>query len=552
MVLYTIPPQEEDETVWVKLHFVRLKQPHHRLRNWQGMCPLFKQLQDNMQESQSQNLLQSRGQEIQMKRFPQKDTPLNKMSAFSRRKQSPNQSDNKSPSVAIKGRQQATHDVNKRRTLLQDNSWIKKRPEEESADENYGRAVLNQYKSQDGLHRSSTNEKEDQKAVLGRYRSDTTLDRQSWTPNASSTNTAATSPIKKKRQSWMPPPVSSSTTTTETVDNKQAAFSSEQVTPQKSKTDEKDQATSRDEDLGDHTEVKSADDQSKKRVTEQACENPPRTPNNLPETNYSSDSERKTSKSSYGAYEENLTGNTIKTVYSTSDRSIIGKDICTYCRKPLGIDAKMILDALQICCHSTCFKCEVCKRPLEDLKAGDSIWIYRQTVHCEPCYSKVKEEPKRKGAMLDLVPTKKDGLVDNVKLKGSLDCSEHEMLEFRIRRATREVHSKLTTFRRLQDFRRADFSLFRDLIVLKELIIEQLFSILEDVHTLLYTCRMDKWDLNPERLIEPSLLGPRRTGMAGGMMKVLYWSDDPLQERSQVLCKLHTTWKRGSGKQIWI
>ncbi|XP_010141091.1 PREDICTED: sciellin-like, partial [Buceros rhinoceros silvestris] len=116
----------------------------------------------------------------------------------------------------------------------------------------------------------------------------------------------------------------------------------------------------RDEDLGGHTEVKSADDQNKKR------------------------------KSSYGAYEENITGNTIKTVYSTSDRSIIGKDICTYCRKPLGIDAKMILDALQICCHSTCFKCEVCKRPLEDLRAGDSIWIYRQTVHCEPCYSKVK------------------------------------------------------------------------------------------------------------------------------------------------------------------
>ncbi|NXL47680.1 SCEL protein, partial [Podilymbus podiceps] len=357
----------------------------------------------------------------------------------------------KSPSVAIKGRQQPTHDINKRRTLLQDNSWIKKRPEEESADENYGRAVLNQYKSQDSLH-STTNEKEDQKAVLGRYRSDTTLDRiparndidkinksptlnnkqsnrQSWTPNTSSTNTGATSPIKKKRQSWMPPPVSSSTTTTETVETKWAAFSSEQVTPQKSKTDVDDHARNQNldnlikvnpssftsdkegkdledfteintagqknkrqdyQDLGDHTEIKSAEDQSKKRITDQGYENPPRAPNNLSETNYSSDSERKASKSSYGAYEENITGNTIKTVYSTADRSIIGKDICTYCRKPLGIDAKMILDALQICCHSTCFKCEVCKRPLEDLKAGDSIWIYRQTVHCEPCYSKVK------------------------------------------------------------------------------------------------------------------------------------------------------------------
>nr|XP_047903439.1 sciellin isoform X2 [Anser cygnoides] len=386
------------------------------------------------------------------------------MSAFSIRKQSPDQSDNKSPSVAIKSRQ-VIHDVNKRRTLLQDNSWIKKRPEEESADENYGRAVLNQYKSQDGLH-SSTNEKEDQKAVLGRYRSDTTLDRipgrsdidninksptlnnkqnnrQSWTPNASSTNTAATSPIKKKRQSWMPPPVSSSKTTTETAETKlttssenskaptSAAFSSEQVTPQESKTDVEDKVTARkqdlddlikvnprsftsdkegkdledfteinaasqknrrDEDLGDHTVVKSADDQSNKGITKKAYENRPRAPNNLPEKSYPSNSERKISKSSHRAYEENITGNTIKTVYSTSDRSIIGKDICTYCRKPLGIDAKMILDALQICCHSTCFKCEVCKRPLEDLKAGDSIWIYRQTVHCEPCYSKVKEK----------------------------------------------------------------------------------------------------------------------------------------------------------------
>ncbi|NXK75375.1 SCEL protein, partial [Amazona guildingii] len=372
--------------------------------------------------------------------------------------------DNKSPSVAIKSRQQATHDSNKRRTLLQDNSWIKKRPEEENADENYGRAVLNQYKSQDSL-RSATNEKEDQKAVLGRYRSDTALDRipdkcdadkinksptlnnkesnrQSWTSNAAPTNTATTSPIKKKRQSWMPPPVSSSKTTTETVETKRTtsenseapttdAFSSEQVTLQKSKTEVDDQATARNqnldnqlkvnpasftsdkegkdlkdsteintavqknkrqgcEDLGDHTEVKSANVKTTKQITEQAYENSPKALNNLPETNYYSDSERKTSKSSYSTYDKNITGNTIKTVYSTSDRSIIGKDICTYCRKPLGIDAKMILDALQICCHSTCFKCEVCKRPLEDLRAGDSIWIYRQTVHCEPCYSKVK------------------------------------------------------------------------------------------------------------------------------------------------------------------
>ncbi|XP_034521227.1 sciellin isoform X4 [Ailuropoda melanoleuca] len=95
------------------------------------------------------------------------------------------------------------------------------------------------------------------------------------------------------------------------------------------------------------------------------------------------------SKSLKDGYQENISGKYIQTVYSTSDRSVIERDMCTYCRKPLGTETKMILDELQICCHSTCFKCEICKQPLENLQAGDSIWIYRQTIHCEPCYSKV-------------------------------------------------------------------------------------------------------------------------------------------------------------------
>ncbi|PKU42733.1 glycerol kinase [Limosa lapponica baueri] len=70
------------------------------------------------------------------------------------------------------------------------------------------------------------------------------------------------------------------------------------------------------------------------------------------------------------------------------------------------------------------------------------------------------EEPTRKGAMLDLVLTNKEGLVGNVKFKGSLGCSDHEMVEFKIHRAVRRVCSKLTTL----DFRRADFGLLRDLI----------------------------------------------------------------------------------------
>ncbi|GAB0190834.1 hypothetical protein GRJ2_001548700 [Grus japonensis] len=66
----------------------------------------------------------------------------------------------------------------------------------------------------------------------------------------------------------------------------------------------------------------------------------------------------------------------------------------------------------------------------------------------------------RRGAVLDLILTNKEGLVGNVKLKGSLGCSDHDVVEFKILRAARRAHSKLATL----DFRRADFGLFRDLL----------------------------------------------------------------------------------------
>jgi len=62
--------------------------------------------------------------------------------------------------------------------------------------------------------------------------------------------------------------------------------------------------------------------------------------------------------------------------------------------------------------------------------------------------------------MLDLVLTGKEGLVGNMKLKGSLCCSAYEMAEFKILRAVRRAHGKLTNL----DFRRANFCLFRDLL----------------------------------------------------------------------------------------
>ncbi|GAB0190215.1 hypothetical protein GRJ2_001486800 [Grus japonensis] len=72
----------------------------------------------------------------------------------------------------------------------------------------------------------------------------------------------------------------------------------------------------------------------------------------------------------------------------------------------------------------------------------------------------VIEEQMMRGAMLELVLTNKEGLVGNVKLKGSLGCSDHEMMEFKILMAVRRAHSKLATL----DFSRADYGLFRDLL----------------------------------------------------------------------------------------
>jgi len=95
----------------------------------------------------------------------------------------------------------------------------------------------------------------------------------------------------------------------------------------------------------------------------------------------------------------------------------------------------------------------------------DSTASHKQSWRLRDCTDdvfllQVTEKPTRKGAMLDLVLTTNEWLVGNVKLKGSLGCSDHEMLEFKILRAVRRAHSKLTTL----DFRREVFDLFRGLL----------------------------------------------------------------------------------------
>ena len=87
------------------------------------------------------------------------------------------------------------------------------------------------------------------------------------------------------------------------------------------------------------------------------------------------------------------------------------------------------------------------KQPSRFLECDDDTFLLQ-----------VIEQPMKRGGMLDPALTNKEGLVGNVKLKGSLGCSDHEM-EFKILRAVKSVHSNLISL----DFRRADYGVFRDL-----------------------------------------------------------------------------------------
>ncbi|XP_029967679.1 sciellin isoform X2 [Salarias fasciatus] len=84
-----------------------------------------------------------------------------------------------------------------------------------------------------------------------------------------------------------------------------------------------------------------------------------------------------------------------RSVYSSSDRTLLEKDLCTTCRKPFTGDAKMVLEDINVNCHASCFKCDVCSSTLGHLKAGDSMWVYRGMVHCENCFEVTRAKWRR-------------------------------------------------------------------------------------------------------------------------------------------------------------
>uniref|UniRef100_A0A673I0P6 Mucin-22-like n=1 Tax=Sinocyclocheilus rhinocerous TaxID=307959 RepID=A0A673I0P6_9TELE len=87
---------------------------------------------------------------------------------------------------------------------------------------------------------------------------------------------------------------------------------------------------------------------------------------------------------------DSLTSKTTTTVYTSPERVVSGKDICTVCHKNMYTDEKIVLDDMNINCHASCFKCGVCNVSLGHLKAGDSLWVYRRAIHCESCFGVTK------------------------------------------------------------------------------------------------------------------------------------------------------------------
>ncbi|XP_055492745.1 sciellin isoform X4 [Leucoraja erinacea] len=83
---------------------------------------------------------------------------------------------------------------------------------------------------------------------------------------------------------------------------------------------------------------------------------------------------------------------TLTTAYTSAGQTTKDKNVCSQCYKPFNGDPKMILEDLNINCHASCLKCQICNRSLEDLSAGDNLWVHHHTVHCERCYDNAKAQ----------------------------------------------------------------------------------------------------------------------------------------------------------------
>jgi len=70
------------------------------------------------------------------------------------------------------------------------------------------------------------------------------------------------------------------------------------------------------------------------------------------------------------------------------------------------------------------------------------------------------DTPTQRDAILDLMLTSESDLIAGVKTRGSLGCSDHELVEFTVLRDIGKAKSIVRT----QNFRKANFQLFKELV----------------------------------------------------------------------------------------
>ncbi|XP_043957433.1 LIM domain only protein 7-like isoform X7 [Gambusia affinis] len=67
-------------------------------------------------------------------------------------------------------------------------------------------------------------------------------------------------------------------------------------------------------------------------------------------------------------------------------RMISGRRTCCMCERALGSGAAMVIDALSLCFHLTCFQCVGCHRHIGGTETGVQVRIRNKKPYCDYCY----------------------------------------------------------------------------------------------------------------------------------------------------------------------
>ncbi|XP_042265611.1 LIM domain only protein 7-like isoform X4 [Thunnus maccoyii] len=77
-------------------------------------------------------------------------------------------------------------------------------------------------------------------------------------------------------------------------------------------------------------------------------------------------------------------------VDSYHGRMVSGRRTCCVCECALGSGAAMVIEALSLCFHLTCFQCVGCQRHLGGTETRVQVRIQNGKPYCEPCYFQLK------------------------------------------------------------------------------------------------------------------------------------------------------------------